>query len=845
MRIIIDLQGAQSTSRFRGIGRYSNSLALAISKNYHDTHEIIIVLNEMLPESIETIRQMFHNILKKSNIRIWKGCAPVHSSDEKNNKRIESSSLLRESFLASLNPDIVLVMSTIEGYNDNSIISQSTYYNIPTAVVFYDAIPFMQPEKYINPLGKQFEKYYYSKLEIIKNADLVFGISKSSCREAIEILHIDEKKVSNISSAADTLFHPREYNTNEKLEIFGKLSIVKPFLLYSGATDERKNHLGLIKAFSLLPKKVKSNYQLVFAGGIPLENHIKFKNEMKRCKLSVNDVIFTGRISDEDFVALYNLCDLYVFPSYHEGFGLPALEAMQCGAATIGANTTSIPEVIGREDALFDPYDPLDIANKIEYVLTNDIFRNELQKHSLYHSKKFSWDSSATKLMKSIENWGEYTHKRNLKKFDTQYYIDNLVKHIAEKSHKKSDLLKLSQSITFNHPQKAKKQLLIDVSELVKSDAKSGIQRVVRSILNELLSSNLEYEIKAIYASAEKYGYKYANKFIYQFQNNKYDETIQDYPIDIAADDIILALDMSPHIQVAQKEYLQNIKKMGVNIYFIIYDLLTIYHPEWWPNGAKENFENLLNTIITSSDGICCISQDVANDVNKYIVDNLDSDIIPPSVNYFHLGADITNSVPSKGLDNNTEEILSNIQENYSFLMVGTIEPRKGHIQTLAAFEKLWSDNIDVNLVIVGKPAWMVDKFVEQLRTHPKLGIKLFFLESISDEYLEKVYEYSACLIAASEGEGFGLPLIEAAQKKLPIIARDLPIFREVAQQFAYYFPNTKNEEVLADTILTWLALYKKDTHPKSHDMPWLTWKESSKQLLKCIIPKKESNIDA
>ena len=109
--------------------------------------------------------------------------------------------------------------------------------------------------------------------------------------------------------------------------------------------------------------------------------------------------------------------------------------------------------------------------------------------------------------------------------------------------------------------------------------------------------------------------------------------------------------------------------------------------------------------------------------------------------------------------------------------MVGTIEPRKEHAQTLAAFEQLWEEGVNANLIIVGQQGWLVDAFGSNVRHHPELSKRLFWLEGISDEYLEKVYKTSTCLIAASEGEGFGLPLIEAAQHKLPIIARDIPVF--------------------------------------------------------------------
>ena len=167
--------------------------------------------------------------------------------------------------------------------------------------------------------------------------------------------------------------------------------------------------------------------------------------------------------------------------------------------------------------------------------------------------------------------------------------------------------------------------------------------------------------------------------------------------------------------------------------------------------------------------------------------------------------------------------------------MVGTLEPRKGHAQTLAAFEQLWAEGVEVNLVIVGKHGWMVEDLIERLQYHPELGKRLFWLDGISDEYLEKVYSASSCLIAASYGEGFGLPLIEAAQHNVPIIARDIPVFREVAGGHAFYF-DSKKENDLAKIVSDWLELYKKNQHPVSGSMSWITWKESAEKLKKILF---------
>jgi glycosyltransferase involved in cell wall biosynthesis len=148
---------------------------------------------------------------------------------------------------------------------------------------------------------------------------------------------------------------------------------------------------------------------------------------------------------------------------------------------------------------------------------------------------------------------------------------------------------------------------------------------------------------------------------------------------------------------------------------------------------------------------------------------------------------------------------------------------------TLAAFDVLWSQGQDVNLVLVGKQGWLVDDLVAALQNHPERGARLFWLTGVSDEYLAKVYEASTCLVTASVGEGFGLPLIEAAQHKMPIIARDLPVFREVAGDCATYFSG--DHLALAATVDSWGVSYRNGHTPDISKMPWLTWEQSAEQL--------------
>jgi glycosyltransferase involved in cell wall biosynthesis len=167
--------------------------------------------------------------------------------------------------------------------------------------------------------------------------------------------------------------------------------------------------------------------------------------------------------------------------------------------------------------------------------------------------------------------------------------------------------------------------------------------------------------------------------------------------------------------------------------------------------------------------------------------------------------------------------------------MVGTIEPRKGHIEILDAFQLLWEDKIDCNLVVVGRGGWGVNGLLEILSTHPEVGKRLIWIEHASDEYLDQIYSACCSLIAASYGEGFGLPLIEAAQRKLPIIARDIPVFREVAGEDAYFFSGS-SAQIISTEIVKWLKLYKEGRNPNSEKIHYINWQESARQLFDILI---------
>lgn len=840
MRIVIDMQGAQTESRFRGIGRYTLSLAHAIVHNRGE-HEIILALSGLFPETIEPIRAAFNGFLPQENIRVWYALGPIRESEPDNKWRREVAERVREAFLASLQPDVVHVLSLFEGYIDDAVTSIGVFApRIPTVVTLYDLIPLLNPEIYLQP-GSAYAQYYQRKIKHLKHASQWLAISKSAAGEGREALALPADAVIDISTACDAVFRCMEITEPERLRLLAQFGITRPFILYSGGADARKNLHRLIRAYTRLPMLLRDAHQLVLAGKMPAGEVTELRQTAKTADIREGQLVFTGYVPDEDLARFYNLCTVFVLPSCHEGFGLPALEAMSCGAAVIGADTTSIPEVIGRQDALFDPYDETAISQKLAQALGDAAFRTELAAHGLEQAKKFSWNESARRAMAAFEKLHSVMAGNSAAGESKNILFDlvDAIATVAPSNMPDAEMLKLADALSHIYTDNAPKQLLVDISELVQRDSRSGVQRVTRSILKELLESPPEgFQVEPVYAMVNTPGYRYARQFSARFRGAI--SNLPDEPIDLCPGDIFLGLDLQHQVAAAQKEYLTALRRDGVVVFFVVYDLLPVLMPHVFPSNMNKAHDAWLETLM-GFDGAVCISRAVADELAAWQQINGPQGMRPFRNTWFHLGADIENSVPTRGLPADANQVVKDLALRPTFLMVGTLEPRKGQAQALCAFEQLWRQGVKANLVIVGKQGWMVEQLAERLLRHAELNKHLFWLEGISDEYLDQVYATSTCLIAASEGEGFGLPLIEAAQHKLPIIARDIPVFREVAGEHAYYFKGAAPGD-LAQPITEWLRLYKLGQHPKSDNLPWLTWKQSAQQLLKQILPQRKTS---
>jgi len=1245
MRIVIDMQGAQTESRFRGIGRYTLSFVQAIARNRGE-HEIYLALSGLFPDTIEPIRHAFEGLLPQENIRVWYAPCPLAEVHPGNQTRREVAELLREAFLASLQPDVIHVCSLFEGYVDDAITSIGRFdTRTPVSVSLYDLIPLLSPDQYLTP-SPTYAAYYRHKLDFLKRADCLLAISEFTCQEGIAHLGNPEGRIINVSTAIEPHFQPRVIPEATVTQVRQKMGLTRPFILYTGGADQRKNLPRLIQAYAALPAELRAGYQMVLAGKMGEVELVGFQQSAKAAGLKPGELCFTGYVSDDELIQLYNLCELFVFPSWHEGFGLPALEAMACGAPVVGANTTSLPEVIGLEAALFDPLDVAAIAAKMAQALENDAFRAKLREHGLQQAQRFSWDESAKRAIAAWESllksqpqqksvrqptgrkprlafvsplppertgiadysaellpalaahyeievvvaqdrvddpwvnlygtvrdvswlrahaneidrvlyqvgnstfhqhmlpllrevpgtvvlhdfymsglmawlelhagaehaWtdalyashgygavreryldadaakrkypvnlqvlqyaqglivhSEYSRslaqqwygegfadnwevipllrspagptdkdaarkqlgldeddfvvcsfgfldstKRNHRLLDAwldsalasdkrcklvfvgenhggdygstilqtirasglgtriritgfatpeafrlylmaadmavqlrtqsrgetsgtvldcmnhalpliidangsmaeldpeavwmlsdefeddalieametmwreperrralgerareiilsrhapavcaQRYAEaiehfhrraetatpSLIRTIAAQSQfvpGDADLRNLAKTISATLPLLSPaKRLFLDITATCRNDLKTGIERVARALLLALLEAPpAGYRIEPVYLNdtGGAWHYRSARHYTHGLLGCP-PEAFVDERVEPECGDVLLGLDISGDmlVQAERAGLFADCRNRGVTVYSVVFDLLPVRMPEVFPPGTDQIHARWLQTV-AKFDGAICISKAVADDLVAWqeAAGFAWQDRRPFRVGWFHLGADVANSAPSVGLPDNAEWMLGQLRARPGFLMVGTIEPRKGYLQTIEAFSQLWREGVDVNLVIVGSKGWRglpddmrrdIPTTIDRLRTHPELNKRLFWLEGISDEYLEKVYAASTCLIAASYGEGFGLPLIEAAQHKLPIIARDIPVFREVAGEFAWYFEG--NDPVkLKDAIAGWMDMQINKGAPQSRNIPILSWAQSAEQLI-------------
>ncbi len=734
MRIVIDMQGVQTESRFRGIGRYTLSLVKAIVANRKE-HEVVLVLNGLFPEAVDTVRAEFGDILGQENVLVWHAAGPVLEMETGNSWRREAAEFIREAFIASLQPDVVFNTSMFEGFVDDAVTSVGKFdKKTPVCTSLYDLIPLLNSDQYLKP-NPAYEKHYLRKIEFLEQSSLLLSISEFTQHEGREHLGSNSNTIVNISTAADEHFCLSPPATDRIRELRSRFGIVRSFLLHTGGADERKNLHRLIRAFAALPKELKDTHQLVLAGRIAGGSRLQLQEQANSVGLDSDELVLTGYITEDELVDLYNMCELHIFPSWHEGFGLPALEAMSCGAPTIGANITSLPEVIGNQDALFDPYSEVAMVQKIKRVLTDESFRNRLVSFGLKQAENFSWDKSAKRAIKAFEQFQE-------KKTPNNHSI-SLISQIANirttDRPSEADLVETARCIDQNVKSSLRyKNTLGALTWRIEGPFDSTYSLALLNRETALSLDSLDCDV-ALFSTEGPGDFEPDSNFLNSNPNvaNLYSKSreIKSYTADVTS----------------RMLYPPRVNDMESQIRML-------HHYAWEETGFPFEWVADFNLHL---DGMTCLSSHVL----KIMIDN---------------GIHVPMRVTGCGVDHweriDASKNYKIKAKEFKFLHVSSCFPRKGVDVLLKAYGNQFTSNDDVSLIIktFSNPHNEIHKWIKDAeREYSDYPNVVVIEEDLSDPDLKALYEQCDVLVAPSCAEGFGLPLAEAMLSGVAVITTD------------------------------------------------------------------------
>ena len=273
-------------------------------------------------------------------------------------------------------------------------------------VTFHD-LSFERYPEFFSQRKRFWQKFLMNAKGEAQKADKIIAVSQSTKDDLVNLYQIEPEKIVVVYSGVGEHFRIMNHESKIMNQVKKKYSLPEKFILYFGTIEPRKNIIGLIKAFELL----KDNYPLsAFSGSLKLviagasgwlyQDIFKAAKESKRSR----DIVFTGFVEEIDKPYLYNLADLFVYPSVFEGFGFPPLEAMACGLPTIVSASASLPEAVGQAALMVNSSNIDELAWAIKLILTDHKLRKNLIEKGINQAKKFSWSDSARKTLEVIKN---------------------------------------------------------------------------------------------------------------------------------------------------------------------------------------------------------------------------------------------------------------------------------------------------------------------------------------------------------------------------------------------------------------------------------------------------------
>jgi len=391
VRIGVEMIGTQSASRYRGIGRYCRNFAGALrARGEGAGHEFVFYAAGGLPTDM---------IPEGPNATL---------------RRLRPDPHLRYTFgrLVWENPDgldALVFTNPLELNPGNDIPARPPRgVGVPRlAAVVCDLVPWLFPEDYLRRWpGTLFARRYLWALERLRTYDQLFAISGATRDDLVGRLRVPAGKVVAVGTGGDdrgTPFEPGGGDDPADLAAVAGLGLDGPFVYSVAAADARKNLAGLIDAFALLPASVRASHRLAVTAGMTAGDARAGEFVRRAEARGVGGaLVLTGPVDDRTLRALYRRCAVFAFPSLYEGFGLPVVEAMRCGAAVVSGDNSSLPEVAGCAALLVNAADPAAFAGALASVLTDAPLARSLREKGPGQARAFTWDAVAGKAIEAL-----------------------------------------------------------------------------------------------------------------------------------------------------------------------------------------------------------------------------------------------------------------------------------------------------------------------------------------------------------------------------------------------------------------------------------------------------------
>ena len=302
----------------------------------------------------------------------------------------------------------------------------------------------------------------------------------------------------------------------------------------------------------------------------------------------------------------------------------------------------------------------------------------------------------------------------------------------------------------------------------------------------------------------------------------RFRESVRHWEMDVQKGDLLLLPDsfwgLAYSVRLAEKA-----RAIGACVIPVIHDIFPITHPEFADAKNAIGFKTAFDRLIPASDALLTISRFTQSEVETLLIRQ---GVPVPRIRSFRLGADAFSDWSQ------ATPIRAEIQKLRDvYLMVGTIEPRKGHVTVLDAFDRLWRNGQAPILVVVGRIGWRCKDLQKRLEAHPLRNQRLFVFYEATDADVDYLYRQARAVVLASRVEGFGLPLVEAMRHGAPVIASNIDVFREIGEDYPDYF--------IADDVEDLSRIL--DKHERlggvgRHPRDWITWDEAALSAIRGAI---------